>query len=163
MRPRTRSAHSRHNVFQYESTAKVGVSTVRTILDELGAIKRTWWRGAFGLDPSEDDRPAILRGKSALFYPPGMIPDEDDVFMAFADAAFIVEHLAAWARKHKIKWHIRMRDEDWGAIDPTGLTKPLREQMGKWSGRAKVFESGPASWAIPEDRRQALLQKYAGR
>lgn len=148
-------------MLQYESAAKVGVSTVRSILEETGTIDRRWWRGGLGLDPSEEGRPAILRGKTALFHPPGSIPDEDDLFMAFADAAFIVERLAAWSKKHKIKWKLRMHDEDWGAIDPTGLTKPLREQMGKWSGRAKVFENGPASWYVPEDRRQALLAKYA--
>lgn len=150
-------------MLRYESAGKVGVSAVRHILEEAAAIRRTWWRGALGLDPSEDGRPAILSGKTALFHPPGSIPDEEDVFMAFADAAFIVERLAAWAKKHRIKWRISMHDEDWGAIDPTGPTKPLREQLGKWSGRAKVFETGPASWAIPEDRRQELLRRYSSR
>jgi hypothetical protein len=149
-------------VLRYESTAKVGVSAIRSILEETGSLQRTWWKGALGLDPSEEGRPAILSGKTALFHAHG-IPDEDDVFMAFADAAFIVGRLADWAKRFKIKWRIRMRDEDWGAVDPTGLTKPLREQMGKWSGRAKVFESGPAAWFIPEDRRQALLARHAGR
>ena len=150
-------------MLRYESAGKVGLSAIRHILEEIGAIRRTWWHGAIGLDPAEDDRPAILSGKTALFHGHGRIPDEDDVFMAFADAAFIVEKLAAWAKRHKIKWRIRMHDEDWGAVDPVGMTRPLREQMGKWSGRAKVFETGPVSWAIPEERRQGLLAKYAGR
>lgn len=150
-------------MLRYETTAKVGVAAVRHILDEISAIERVWWHGRLGLDPSDDARPAILSGKTALFHSRTSIPDEDDVFMAFADAAFIVERLAAWAKKYKIKWKLQMYDEDWGAIDPTGLTKPLREQMGKWSGRAKVFETGPASWAIPEDRREALLAKYPNR
>jgi hypothetical protein len=149
-------------VLRYESAAKVGVAAVQKILEETGSIKRYWWRGALGLDPSEEDRPAILSGKTALFHVSG-IPDEDDVFMAFADAAFIVEKLADWAKRYKIKWKVHMRDEDWGAVDPTGLTKPLREQMGKWGHRAKVFETGPASWAIPVERREALLTRYAGR
>jgi len=149
-------------VLRYESAAKVGVSAVQSILEEIGAIRRPWWRGALGLDPSAEDRPAILSGKTALFHGHG-IPDEDDVFMAFADAAFIVGRLADWAKRYRIKWHLWMRDEDWGAVDPTGLTRPLREQMGKWSGRAKVFESGSAAWFIPEDRREALLARYAGR
>ena len=83
--------------------------------------------------------------------------------MAFADAAFILGRLANWAKRFRIKWRIRMNDEDWGAVDPGGLTKPLREQMGKWSRRAKVVENGPASWFIPEDRREALLARYADR
>jgi hypothetical protein len=149
-------------VLRYESAGKVGLSAIRSILDEIASIERSWWRGALGLDPSEDGRPAILSGKTTLFHAHG-IPDEDDVFMAFADAAFILGKLADWAKRFKIKWRLRMNDEDWGAVDPTGLTKPLREQMGKWSGRARVFESGPATWAIPEDRRSGLLARYAGR
>jgi hypothetical protein len=149
-------------VLRYESAAKVGVAAVHQILEEIGSIQRNWWRGTLGLDPSDDDKPAILKGKTALFHVSG-IPDEDDVFMAFADAAFIIERLADWAKRYKIKWKIAMRGDDWGAIDPTGLTKPLREQMGKWSGRAKVFESGPAAWFIPEDRREALLARYSDR
>jgi hypothetical protein len=149
-------------VLRYESAAKVGVAAVQKILEEIGSIRRDWWHGALGVDPSDDDKPAILSGKTALFHVSG-IPDEDDVFMAFADAAFIVEKLADWAKRYKIKWKVQMRDEDWGAVDPTGLTKPLREQMGKWSHRAKVFETGPASWAIPVERREALLARYAGR
>jgi len=149
-------------VLRYESAGKVGVSAAQSILEEIGAIRRDWWRGALGLDPSEEGRPAVLSGKTPLFHAHG-IPDADDVFMAFADAAFIVERLAAWAKRYKIKWRIRMHDEDWGAVDPTGLTKPLREQMGKWSGRARVFESGPASWHVPEERRAELLVRYAGR
>lgn len=150
-------------MLRYESAAKVGVGAVRAILAEIGAIDRVWWRGALGLDPSEDERPAILSGKTALFHPAGKIPDEDDVFMAFADAAFIVQRLGDWAKRYTIKWKLSMRDEDWGAVDPSGMTKPLREQMGKWSGRAKVFESGPLEWFIPEDRRQELLAKYTPR
>ncbi|MBV8882304.1 MAG: hypothetical protein JO332_20270 [Planctomycetaceae bacterium] len=150
-------------MLRYESAGKVGVSAARSILEEIGSLQRTWWRGALGLDPSEDDRPAILKGKTALFHPPGAIPDEDDVFMAFADAAFIIERLAAWAKKYRIKWRLSMHDEDWGAIDPTGPTKPLREQLGKWAGRAKVFETGPASWAIPAERRETLLARHSSR
>ena len=146
-----------------ESAAKVGVSAVHAILAEIGTIDRVWWRGTLGLDPSEDDRPAILSGKTALFHGHGKIPDADDVFMAFTDAAFIVQRLGDWAKRYKIKWKLSMRDEDWGALDPSGMTKPLREQMGKWSHRAKVFESGPLEWFIPEDRRQELLEKYSQR
>ncbi|HLY09539.1 MAG TPA: hypothetical protein VKW04_09575 [Planctomycetota bacterium] len=149
-------------MLRYESTRKVGLSAIRGMLEEIGAIRRTWWRGALGLDPAEEGRPAIVSGTTALFHAHG-IPDGDDVFMAFADAAFIVERLAAWSKRYTIKWRLRMRDEDWGAVDPAGLTKPLRDQMRKWSGRAGVFESGSASWAIPEERRQALLARHADR
>jgi len=149
-------------VLRYESAGRVAVAAVQTIFEEVGAIRRDWWRGALGLDASEDGRPAILRGKTALFHAHG-IPDADDVFMAFADAAFILGRLADWSKRFKIKWRIHLRDDDWGAVDPGGMTKPLRTQMEKWSGRARVIENGPVSWAVPEERRAALLAQYQGR
>lgn len=121
-----------------------------------------WWRGVLGFDASEEDRPATLAGRTKLFHASG-IPDEDDLFMAFTDAAFILGKLAVWAREHKIKWHLRMNDDDWGAVDPGGLTKPLFGQMEKWARRAGVFSSGKDAWFVPEDRRAALLARHAGR
>src|SRR5436190_23573060 len=117
-------------MLQYESTAKVRASSARTILEDIAGIERDWWRGALGIDASNEDRPAILSGRTALFHKGG-IPDADDLFMAFTDAEFILRQLIAWSKKHTIKWHVRMNDEDWGAVDPSGLTKPLIEQMGK--------------------------------
>jgi hypothetical protein len=149
-------------MLHYESTSRVGISAIRSIRKDLGQIEREWWHGALGFDATEEDRPAILSGRTALFHQGG-IPDADDLFMAFADAAFLLGRLAGWAKKHKIKWHVRMRDEDWGAVDPSGMTKPLIAQMGKWAHRVKVFPSGRDAWFIPEDRRAELLRRYAGR
>lgn len=149
-------------MLQYESTSRVGASAVRAILKDIDGIERDWWRGAIGLDASDEGRPSILTGRTALFHKSG-IPDADDLFMAFADAAFILGRLAGWAKRHKIKWHIRMNDEDWGAVDPSGLTKPLLEQMGKWAHRLKIFPSGRDTWFVPEDRRAELLARHAGR
>jgi len=149
-------------MLHYESTSRIGASAIRSIRKDLGQIDRQWWRGALGLDATEEDRPSILSGRTALFHKGG-IPDADDLFMAFADAAFILERLAAWSKKHKIKWHLRMHDEDWGAVDPSGLTKPLIGQMGKWAHRVKVFPSGRDTWFVPEDRRAELFAKHASR
>jgi hypothetical protein len=149
-------------MLSYESTRKVRVASARGILKDIGLIERDWWRGALGLDASDEDRPAILSGRTPLFHKGG-IPDADDLFMAFADAAFILGRLAAWSEKHTIKWHVRMNDEDWGAVDPGGLTKPLIEQMGKWAHRLKIFPSSRDTWFIPKDRREELLRRHAGR
>jgi len=146
----------------YESTGRVKASAVRAIRVEIQAIERDWWKGALGLDAADDDRPAVLTGRTALFYKSG-IPDRDDLFMAFADAAFILGRLGGWAKKHKIKWHVRMYDDDWGAVDPSGLTKPLLEQMGKWAHRLKIFPNGRDTWFVPEEQRTELLARHAGR
>lgn len=149
-------------MLDYTSTGKVKVAAARAILQDIAGIERDWWRGALGLDGAEDDRPAVLSGRTPLFHR-SAIPDADDLFMSFADAEFILRRLAAWARTHKIKWHIRMNDEDWGAVDPGGLTKPLVEQMGKWAHRLRIFPNGRDTWFVPEDRRAELLRLHAGR
>jgi hypothetical protein len=149
-------------MLDYETTSRVGTSERRAILKELGEIERDWWRGTLGLEASDEDHPSSLSGRT-LFFHKSAIPDADDLFMSFADAAFILERLADWAKRHKIKWHVRMNGEDWGAVDPSGLTKPLIQQMGKWARRIKVFPSGRDAWFIPEDRRAELLARHAGR
>jgi hypothetical protein len=146
----------------YESTSRVKTSAVRAIRSDIQEIQRDWWKGVLGFDASDDERPSTLSGRTPLFHKSG-IPDPEDLFMAFADAAFILGRLAGWAKRHKIKWHVRMNDEDWGAVDPSGLTKPLIEQMGKWAHRLKIFPSGRDTWFIPEDRRTDLLARHANR
>ena len=150
-------------MLRYESTSRIRASAVRDIREELAGIRRDWWRCALGFDAADDDgRPSVLSGRTKLFHQ-SSIPDADDLFMAFADAAFILGQLAAWSKKHKIKWHIRMHDDDWGAVDPSGLTKPLIAQMGKWARRIKVFHSGRDTWFVPEERRAELLARHSDR
>ncbi len=149
-------------MLSYESTGRVKASSIRSIRKDVAEIKREWWRGALGFDATDEGRPSTLSGRTKLFHQGG-IPDADDLFMAFADAAFLLERLAGWAKKHKIKWHVRMHDDDWGAVDPSGMTKPLLDQMGKWARRIKVFPSGRDTWFIPEDRRSELLTRHADR
>jgi len=149
-------------MLSYESTSRLKPSAVRAIRKDIEGIERDWWKGALGIDAADDEHPSVLTGRTALFHQSG-IPDTDDLFMAFADAAFILNRLAGWAKKHRIKWHVRMNDEDWGAVDPSGFTKPLADQMGKWAHRLKVFPSGRDTWFIPEDRRAELLARHAGR
>jgi hypothetical protein len=149
-------------VLEYESTGRVKASAVGAIRRDLAAIERDWWRGALGFDASDEDHPAILSGRTPLFHKAG-IPDADDLFMAFSDVAFILGKLSAWSKKHKIKWHVKMSGDDWGAVDPSGLTKPLLEQMGKWAHRLKIFPNGRDTWFVPEERRADLLARHAGR
>lgn len=150
-------------MLEYASTNKVSVSAARKIQEEIGAIDRAWWRGAIGLEPDETDRPSVLSGSTALFHRGQEIPDGDDLFMAFADGAFIVDLLWDWSKRFKVKWHLRMNGDDWGAIDQTGLTPPLLGQMEKWARRAGVSSGGKGRWSIPEDRRTALFRRHPGR
>jgi len=149
-------------MLEYASTRKVSASAARKIQEEIGAIRRTWWRGAIGLEAEERDTPSILSGSTPLFHAQG-IPDEDDLFLAFSDAAFIAERLADWSKRFTIKWHLAMNGDDWGAIDASGFSPQLLGQMDKWARRAKVAPAGKGSWAIPEERRASLLRKYETR
>lgn len=149
-------------MLQYASTHKVGASAARKIQAEVPEIRRSWWRGAIGFDVDEIDQPVLLSGSTPLFHPRG-IPDEDDLFMAFADAAFILERLAAWSKRFGIKWHLRMNDDDWGSIDATGLSRPLLGQMEKWARRARVLSGGRGKWTIPEERRAELFRRHPAR
>ena len=149
-------------MLRYASTGKVGASAIRRIQEEIGGLRRPWWRGAIGLDVEETGQPAVLSGGTALFHAQG-IPDEDDLFMAFADAAFILDRLADWAKRFRIKWHLRMNGDDWGAIDPTGRSGPLAGQMEKWARRARVSPAEGGAWIVDEDRRAGLLRRHAGR
>jgi hypothetical protein len=150
-------------MLRYESTSRLKPSVIRAIQKDVQATERDWWKGALGFDAADDDEhPSTLSGRTALFYKTG-IPDAEDLFMAFADAAYILGRLAGWSKQHKIKWHIRMHDDDWGAVDPSGFTKPLADQMGKWAHRLKIFPNGRDTWFIPEDRRAELLARHAHR
>ena len=149
-------------MIRYSSTGNVGQSAARKIQEEIGTIKREWWQGAIGFDVESFGQPQVLSGQTPLFHQTG-IPDEDDLFMAFADAAFILDRLASWSKRFKIKWHLRMNDEDWGSIDPTGLSRALLDQMEKWSRRARVVSEGRGRWTVPEDRRADLLRRHSGR
>ena len=149
-------------MLEYASTRKVSASAARKIQVDIGAIRRIWWRGAIGLEGGGSDAPSILSGSTPLFHAQG-IPDEDDLFLAFSDAAFIVGRLADWSKRFTIKWHLAMNGDDWGAIDASGLSPQLLGQMEKWARRAGVAPAGKGSWAIPEERRAALLRKYETR
>jgi len=149
-------------VLRYESTGRVPAKAVRRILEESGAIERDWWKGLLGFDAAEEDRPSLLSGRTSLFYSTG-IPDDDDLFMAFADVAFILGRLADWSKRFKIKWHLRMHEEDWGAVDPSGATRPLIDQMEKWARRIRTTATGRDTWYVAEDRRTELLRRHAGR
>ena len=148
-------------MIRYESTGKVGVSAARKIQEEIGAIARTWWQGALGFDVGEIVHPVLLSGSTRLFHGPG-IPYEDDVFLAFADAAFILDHLRRWSKEFKIKWHVRMNDDDWGSIDPSGFSGPLLGQMAKWARRAGAFEIKKGTGSVSSERHADLMRIYKG-
>ncbi|HXX92911.1 MAG TPA: hypothetical protein VEN81_04710 [Planctomycetota bacterium] len=148
-------------MIEYTTPGRVRAAHARIIQEEIGQIGRRWWLGALGLEPGVIDGPVVLSGSTPLFRGRG-IPDPDDLFMAFGDAAFIVDTLEDWARRFTLKWHIRMNGDDWGAIDPTGLSRPLLDQMEKWARRAGVGPRDKGAWPVSAERREVLFRAYPG-
>jgi hypothetical protein len=148
-------------MLHYASTSRLGEGAIRSLCAEAAAIERDWWRGGLGFET--DGARGVLSGSTPLFHRSAGIPDADDLFLAFADAVFILDRLAAWAKSRKVKWAIRMHDEAWGAVDPSGCTVPLLDQMDKWAGRVGALRPGRGQWEVDEARRAELLARHAGR
>jgi len=145
-------------MLRYESASKVGASSAKSILAEAGELQRDWWNGGIGFENQDPASPEVLKGGTPLFRSNALL--EDDLFMSFGDMSFIVDRLAEWAAKYGVKWRLHMHDEDWGAIDPTGPSQMLLDQLVKWSKRAKVPAAGKAKWMIPDTRRREIGQKH---
>ena len=145
-------------MLRYESASKVAASAVNVILSEAAGVQRQWWHGTIGFENEQASSPAVLRGLTPLFR--SNVPLEDDLFMAFGDMVAIVDLLIDWAGRFGIKWRLFMNDEDWGAIDPTGVSQVLLDQMTKWSKRAKVPVAGRAKWMIPDTRRRDIGDRH---
>jgi hypothetical protein len=54
-------------MIQYSTTGKVRASAAGRILEEAGAIRRPWWRGALGFDADLSGGPVHLSGETPLF------------------------------------------------------------------------------------------------
>jgi hypothetical protein len=145
-------------MLRYESASKVGASAVNAILSEAAGVQRQWWQGTLGFENEPATAPVVLRGITPLFR--SNVPLEDDLFMAFGDMVAIVDLLADWSVRFNVKWRLHMNDEDWGAIDPTGPTPMLLDQMTKWSKRAKVPAAGRSKWLIPDTRRRDIGDRH---
>jgi hypothetical protein len=146
-------------MLRYSTAARVGEGAARRILEAAAALRRDWWKDPLGLDRTGD---RTLEGRSALFHSGG-IPDADDLFMAFADAVFILERLGAWAREERLKWRFTMHDDDWGALDPSGPDPVLRRALDKWAGRVRAERLPKGRYAVSEERRAGLLARHADR
>ncbi len=145
-------------MLRYETTGKVKPSAARAILGEAGAIDRSWWNGALSFDVEPSGAPVELSGGTPLFR--AGVPMEDDLFMAFSDMIVILERLSDWAGRFRLKWRLTMNGDDWGAVDGTGPTPPLQDQLRKWSKRARVAPAGKG-WLIPEERRREVFARHA--
>ena len=148
----------------YQTTAPVTAKVKAAILADAERINadRRWWCESFVFfDPRGRKKkgPAPLTGDTKLFYSSGYTHDggfvevdgDDDDFMGFRDAAFIVRQLVEWSREHGIGWSLEMAGAELGTA-AAGATQPP-DLLG---------------WDTPESRADtrratALDAKYASR
>lgn len=116
----------------YQTTKPVSAAVKRAVLDDAARLnrERVWWGESFiffevpqkGKGKAKGLTP--LTGDTKLFRSDA--DEEDDTFMAFRDAAFILQHLVRWSQEHGIDWTLEMVGAEVGAItagavEPAGL------------------------------------------
>jgi hypothetical protein len=122
----------------YTTTAAVTAKVRAAIFADTARVngERRWWCEGitFFKDPK---RSKHLTGDTKLFYP-GCYSDpeeeagltevdaDDDTFMGFRDAAFIVRLLMCWSNDHGVNWVLEMAGGEVGTVvsgqvQPAGL------------------------------------------
>jgi uncharacterized protein YjbI with pentapeptide repeats len=134
----------------YRTTDSVPVEVRKAILAAARQLnrQRPWWGEGlvFFTDPKWR---GYLTGDTKLFRSRG--GDEDDQFMAFHDARFILLTLARWSREHGLSWVVEMEGEEvgriaGGTITPAGLFEAAAtsEQLQADDERARHIHAGSA-------------------
>jgi hypothetical protein len=123
----------------YTTTAPVGAAVRKAVEADAKRLNggRAWWCEGFAFFKHRK-RPAHLTGDTKLFFAGvfsddddedgGLVEvhDDDDQFMGFRDAAFVVRQLCHWSAEHGIDWALEMAGADvgtvtGGAVAPAGL------------------------------------------
>lgn len=147
----------------YTTTAAVSAKARNAILADAERVnkEREWWCESI-IFFTDKKRSKLLVGDTKLFFP-GMYSDpdaedglmevdaDDDNFMAFRDAAFILQQLMRWSKLHRVDWTLEMAGGDLGKI-----TKGKLEPAG-------LFESDKAETKADERKAAKLHKKYASR
>jgi hypothetical protein len=111
--------------------------------------ERLWWCESIAFFPHRK-YPGHLVGATKLFLledvEEGVVTLDDDLFMAFYDARFILWTLAGWSERHGISWNLILSGEDAGQI-VGGQIKP-----------ASLFEAdaSPKKLQVDEERAQTI-------
>jgi hypothetical protein len=147
----------------YITTAAVPAKARTAILEDAEGVNlgREWWCESINFF-TDKKRPKHLIGDTKLFFA-GMYSDpdaedglmevdtDDDNFMAFRDAAFILQQLMRWSKAHGVDWTLEMAGGDLGKITK-GKLKP-----------AGLFGCDKAETKADEKKAAKLHKKYASR
>jgi hypothetical protein len=122
--------------------------------DDINRRREWWTEGICFLDNPE--RPGVLSGSSKLFR--GGVEWDDDSFLAWRDAQFIIGHLAHWASKFGLVWCFSYDGGELGRVDATGTDNEVSNAL------SILLASTPYATTDPlavETTAAALLKKYA--
>jgi hypothetical protein len=127
---------------------------VRRAADEINHARDWWGEGILFIDaPSQ---PSCLVGDSKLFR---VISDwDDDTFLAWRDAQFIVANLTKWASSFGLTWNLSVEGEKIGTVNATGADKDANEFL---SNLAAVVSYPTTDEQTVEKIAGALLRKYS--
>jgi hypothetical protein len=137
----------------YQTTKPVKAAIKNAILAEVARINpaREWWSESliFFEVKRRAKGPTPLTGDTKLFRA-DEADDDDDEFMGYRDAAFIVQQLVRWSHEHGIDWVLEMVGADVGTIT-AGAVEP-----------AGLFGWDRAETAVDRRRAARLLRKHSG-
>jgi hypothetical protein len=145
----------------YETESAVSASARQEIIaaaKEL-VLSREWWCEPFIFfeHPNEPER---LIGDSKLFIPAEEVSFEDDSFMAWRDAQFIIGKLAEWARGYSLAWRLSMEGHEMGGVTSEGPDQRVAEFFGVLALESGYDISDPSK---VERIAAHLFQKHADR
>ncbi len=148
----------------YMTTSPASAAVRTVILDDAKRINhdRRWWCESmifFGLGrDKENSGDHVLFGDTKFFlggYSHGdgqfiEVDSDDEHFMAFRDAAFILHQLARWSTEHGVGWTLNMGDAEVGMIvggkvQPPGLFGSDRVETEADERRAVELDAKYAS------------------
>ena len=113
-------------------------------------------RGICFLD--DTDRPGVLSGSSNLFRGGGGVEWDDDSFLVWRDAQFIIGHLAHWASKFGVVWCFSYDRGELGRVDATGTDHEVSNALSILLASTPYATTDPLAM---ETTAAALLKKYA--
>jgi hypothetical protein len=147
----------------YRTIEPVSARVKAAILADVKRIngQRRWWCEGL-IFYEERKRTRHLTGDTKLFFPAGYtdgdadaglteVDSDDDLFMGFRDAAFILRQLMRWSEERGVSWSLDMAGAEVGTVGG-GKVEP-----------AGLFDCDKPERKADEQKAARLQKKYASR
>jgi hypothetical protein len=144
---------------EYATTRPAAPDVTALVLqaaDETNRGREWWTEGILFFDDPE--QPGVLSGSSKLFRGGGVVEVDDDSFLAWRDAQFIISRLAHWGSNFGLVWRLSYDGGELGRVDAAGADHAVTAAL------SMLLASTPYATSDPLDHETtaaALLKKYA--